>query len=48
MIKKNTNDTDEERYQDHRAVQDHLSGTDGKKNENENNNNDEGQEDQAD
>lgn len=47
-IKKNTTDTDEERYQDHRAVQDHLSGTDGKKNENENNNNDEGQEDQAD
>lgn len=47
-IKKNTTDTDEERYQDHRAVQDHLSGADGKKNENENNNNDEGQEDQAD
>lgn len=47
-IKKNTTDTDEERYQDHRTVQDHLSGTDGKKNENENNNNDEDQEDQTD
>lgn len=47
-IKKNTTDTDEERYQDHKAVQDHSSGADGKKNENENNNNDEGQEDQAD
>lgn len=49
-IKKNTTDTDEERYQDHKAVQDHLSGTgtDGKKNENENNNNDEDQKDQTD
>lgn len=47
-IKKNTTDTDEERYQDHRAVQDHLSGTGGKKNENENNNNDEDQKDQTD
>lgn len=47
-IKKNTTDTDEERYQDHRTVQDHLSGTDGKKNENENNNNDEDQKDQTD
>lgn len=47
-IKKNTTDTDEERYQDHRAAQDHSSGTDGKKNENENNNNDEDQEDQTD
>lgn len=49
-IKKNTTDTDEERYQDHKAVQDHLSGTgtDGKKNENENNNNDEEQKDQTD
>ena len=47
-IKKNTTDTDEERYQDHRAVQDHLSGADEKKNENENNNNDEDQKDQTD
>lgn len=49
-IKKNTTDTDEERYQDHKAVRDHLSGTgtDGKKNENENNNNDEDQKDQTD
>lgn len=47
-IKKNTTDTDEERYQDHRAAQDQSSGTDGKKNENENNNNDEDQKDQAD
>lgn len=44
-IKKNTTDTDEERYQDHRAVQDHLSGTIKKENEN---NNDEDQEDQTD
>lgn len=43
-IKKNTTDTDEERYQDHRAVQDHLSGTSRKENEN---NNDEDQEDQT-
>lgn len=47
-IKKNTTDTDEERYQDHKSVQDHSSGTDGKKNENENNNNDEDQKDQSD
>lgn len=44
-IKKNTTDTDEERYQDHKAVQDHLSGTSKKENEN---NNDEDQEDQTD
>ena len=44
-IKKNTTETDEERYQDHRAVQDHLSGTSKKENEN---NNDEDQEDQTD
>lgn len=47
-IKKNTTDTDEERYQDHKASQDQSSGTDGKKNENENNNNDEDQKDQTD
>lgn len=47
-IKKNTTDTDEERYQDHKAAQDQSSGTDEKKNENENNNNDEGQKDQTD
>lgn len=44
-IKKNTTETDEERYQDHRVVQDHLSGTSKKENEN---NNDEDQEDQTD
>lgn len=44
-IKKNTTETDEERYQDHRTVQDHLSGTSKKENEN---NNDEDQEDQTD